>query len=103
MKYRSLAFSLVLSLLAGFTLHTQAFAATTKDKKVQVDTLKSDLFSGLQWRGIGPAFTSGRIADFAVNPCNTSEYYVAVASGHIWKTVNNGTTFQPVFDNYGAY
>jgi photosystem II stability/assembly factor-like uncharacterized protein len=103
MKYRSLAFSLVLSLLAGFTLHTQVYAASTKDKKVQADTLKSDLFSGLQWRGIGPAFTSGRIADFAVNPCNTSEYYVAVASGHIWKTVNNGTTFQPVFDNNGVY
>ncbi|MCK5338832.1 MAG: hypothetical protein KAJ50_08475, partial [Bacteroidales bacterium] len=51
----------------------------------------------------GPAFTSGRIADFAVNPCNPSEYYVAVASGHIWKTVNNGTTFSPIFDNYGAY
>ncbi len=59
--------------------------------------------SGLKWRSIGPAFTSGRIADFAVNPCNPSEYYVAVASGHIWKTENNGTTFSPIFDNYGAY
>jgi photosystem II stability/assembly factor-like uncharacterized protein len=58
---------------------------------------------GLKFRSIGPAFTSGRIADFAVNPKNHNEWFVAVASGHIWKTTNNGTTFEPVFDNYGAY
>lgn len=72
-------------------------------KEVINDTLKSDLIGGLSFRGIGPAFASGRIADFAVNPKNHSEYYVAVASGHIWKTENNGTTWNPVFDNYGAY
>jgi len=47
--------------------------------------------------------TSGRIADFAVNPENHSEWYVAVASGNLWKTVNNGTTFKPVFDSYASY
>ncbi len=67
------------------------------------DPFSSGTFNGLKWRNIGPAFTSGRIADFAVNPKDHSEYYVAVASGHVWKTVNNGTTFEPVFDNYGAY
>ena len=61
------------------------------------------MVSGLKLRSIGPAFTSGRIADFAVNPNNHSEFYVAVASGHIWKTSNNGITFSPVFDKYGAY
>ena len=66
-------------------------------------TLNSGLVSGLGFRSIGPAMTSGRIADFAVNPKNHAEWYVAVASGHIWKTVNNGTTFEPVFDKYGAY
>jgi photosystem II stability/assembly factor-like uncharacterized protein len=48
----------------------------------------------------GPA---ARIADFAVNLDNPKEYYVAVASGHVWKTINNGTTWKPVFDNHGAY
>ncbi len=57
----------------------------------------------LKWRGIGPAFTSGRVSDFAVNPQNHSEYYVSFAGGHIWKTQNNGTTFTPVFDKYGSY
>ncbi len=78
-------------------------SAQKKEKDTGNDTVKSALFSGLKFRAIGPAFTSGRIADFAVNPDNHSEYYVAVASGNIWKTVNNGTTFEPVFDKYGAY
>jgi photosystem II stability/assembly factor-like uncharacterized protein len=81
----------------------EAYAQKKNKKEEANDTIKSGQVSGLKWRGIGPAFTSGRIADFAVNSCNPSEYYVAVASGHIWKTVNNGTTFDAVFDNYGAY
>lgn len=60
-------------------------------------------FRGLQLREIGPALTSGRIADFAVNPENHSEYYVAVASGGVWKTTNAGTTFSPIFDSQGSY
>lgn len=63
----------------------------------------SALVNGISLRSIGPAMTSGRIADFAVNPTNHFEYYVAVASGHIWKTTNSGVTWKPVFDNYGVY
>ncbi len=65
--------------------------------------VNSSTFSSLKFRNIGPAWASGRIADFAVNPNNHSEYYVGVASGNIWKTTNNGTTFQPIFENYGSY
>lgn len=72
-------------------------------QETKSDTLKSSVFSGLKWRSIGPAFTSGRIADFAINPCNHSEWYVASASGHVWKTINNGTTFDPVFDGQKSY
>ena len=64
---------------------------------------QSSTFSGLKFRSIGPAFTSGRIADFAVNPNNHCEYYVGVASGNIWKTDNSGTTWKPIFENYGSY
>jgi photosystem II stability/assembly factor-like uncharacterized protein len=63
----------------------------------------SSVFSGLSFRSIGPAWASGRISDFAVNPENHSEIYVGVSAGNIWKTVNNGTTWSPIFDNYGAY
>ncbi len=73
-----------------------------KDKNDSKE-LNSQILKGLTFRNIGPALTSGRIADFAVNPDNHSEYYVAVASGHVWKTTNKGTTFKPIFDKYGAY
>ncbi len=67
------------------------------------DTIPTNIYSGLKLRNLTPAFVSGRIADFAVNPENHSEYYVAAASGHIWKTTNNGTTFKPVFEHHKAY
>lgn len=67
------------------------------------DIFSPKTFSGLKFRNIGPAFSSGRIADFAVNPDNHSEYYVAVAAGNVWKTTNSGTTYEPIFDNYGAW
>jgi len=76
---------------------------TEKEKVKKDSVMNSGLVSGMKWRSIGPAFASGRIADIAVNPVNHSEWYIAVASGNIWKTVNNGTTFEPVFDKYGAY
>lgn len=65
--------------------------------------LTSSTLSGLSIRLLGPALTSGRIADFAVNPTNPSEYYVATASGGVWKTVNAGTTYEPIFDGEGSY
>lgn len=102
---------LIASLLCVIILFSTANvqAQKNKNKKEGVkketvnDTLKSSTFGGLKWRSIGPAFTSGRIADFAVNPSNYNEWFVAVASGHVWKTINNGTTFEPVFDNYTSY
>ena len=65
--------------------------------------MNADTFSGLKWRLIGPAVASGRVMPIAVNPKNTFEYYVGVASGGVWKTVNAGTTWTPVFDNEGSY
>ena len=65
--------------------------------------MNADTFSGLQARAIGPAVASGRVIAFAVNPKNKSEYYVGVASGGVWKTVNDGTTWTPVFENEGSY
>lgn len=79
------------------------FSLPAKTEKAKKDPISSSLFSGLKFRSIGPSFTSGRIADIAVNPHDHSEYYVAVACGHIWKTQNAGITFKPVFDKYGSY
>jgi photosystem II stability/assembly factor-like uncharacterized protein len=60
-------------------------------------------FKGLALRSIGPGLVSGRIADIAVHPRDPKQYFVAVASGGVWKTVNAGTTWTPVFDGEGSY
>src|SRR6266516_5017910 len=65
--------------------------------------MNADTFSGLKFRSIGPGVESGRVMSIAVNPKKTSEFYVGVASGGVWKTVNDGTTWSPVFQNEGSY
>ena len=67
------------------------------------EPLSSGTFGGMKFRSIGPAVTSGRVNMFAVDPNDRAKYYVAVASGGVWKTVNAGTTWTPVFDNEGSF
>ena len=92
---------LVLILIASLT-----FAAEKKEEKKsdEKETLwKADTFSGLSFRGIGPAITSGRISDIAIDPKNQSIRYIAAASGGVWKTTNYGTTWTPIFDDQKSY
>ncbi len=65
--------------------------------------MDAETFTGLEFRSLGPAVASGRVVSFAVNPKNKHEYYVGVAAGGVWKTVNAGTTWTPVFDGEGSY
>ncbi len=74
-----------------------------KSKKETKEPLDDLSISGLTWRSIGPAITSGRISDIAVNPNNPFEYYVASSSGGVWKTDNSGVSFSPMFDKEGSY
>jgi photosystem II stability/assembly factor-like uncharacterized protein len=67
------------------------------------DPMSTPTFNGLRFRALGPAFTSGRVIGFAVDPGNAAKYFVASASGGVWKTVNNGTTWTPVFDREASY
>jgi hypothetical protein len=64
---------------------------------------KEGVYAGLTRRGIGPALMSGRVGDIAVDPVKHSTWYVAAASGGVWKTTNSGTTWSPIFDGYGSY
>jgi photosystem II stability/assembly factor-like uncharacterized protein len=62
-----------------------------------------ETFSGITIRSIGPALMSGRIADIALHPADPATWYVAVGSGGVWKTVNAGTTWEPLFDGQPSY
>src|SRR5512138_1014104 len=55
------------------------------------------------WRGIGPASMGGRVDDIAAVESNPYIIYVGFATGGVWKSTNNGTTFQPIFDTYSTH
>jgi hypothetical protein len=65
--------------------------------------LTTESVASLGLRNLGPALVSGRISDVAVDPRNRSVWYVGVSSGNVWKTENRGTTWTPIFDDYGTY
>lgn len=97
-----------LLLLFAFPVFSQKEKTPTeKDKKTEkpekVTRMKDGTWSALKFRSIGPAVTSGRISDFAANPKNSAEYFVATSSGGVWKTHNAGTTYEPVFDGQDSY
>ena len=60
---------------------------------------QASLVKNLAFTSIGPTVMSGRVADVAVNPNNVTEFYVGYASGGLWYTNNNGTSFTPVLDS----
>jgi photosystem II stability/assembly factor-like uncharacterized protein len=81
-------------------------SAKTSDKKTDKkpkDPWSAGTFSGLALRGIGPAITSGRIVDLAVDPNDPDTWYVASAAGGVWKTTTHGVSWNPVFDSTGSY
>ena len=88
---------IALALFSPFTLHAQD---TEDDGRPSLD---SSLLKGLEFRAIGPALTSGRIGDLAIHPAHPKTWYVGVSSGGVWKTVNAGVTWEPIFDSYGSY
>ena len=88
-------------LIALFIFSSNAYSQ--KKKKEKSNPLDETSVSALKWREVGPALTSGRISDLAVNPDNPFEYYVAVASGGVWKTSNWGVDYTPIFDSQSSY
>lgn len=96
--------SILFLLFLFLVIHTEAQKKQKSSTQVSTSSLLDDTsLSELHFRSIGPAVTSGRIADFAVNPNNTKEFYVASAAGGVWKTINAGNTFSPVFDSEGSF
>lgn len=59
---------------------------------------RESLFKGLEWRDIGPTVQGGRVVDFESVPGQPYTFYVAYATGGVWKTTNNGGSFEPLTD-----
>lgn len=79
----------------------QETPAPAKDDKSKSPFEKA--FERLEWRSIGPANMGGRIADVEGIPGNPSVVYVATASGGLWKTVNGGVIWKPIFERQGTF
>jgi photosystem II stability/assembly factor-like uncharacterized protein len=95
--------STALFFLATFSITAQQ--NTTSAKSIQ-DALEqkqklvqNSIVKNIEFSNIGPTIMSGRVVDIDVNPTNTNEFYVGYASGGLWYTNNNGTSFTPVMDN----
>ena len=91
--------------LCFFSINFEAQQTVTKSSNIQ-DALKQKAIltknsrvKNISFTNIGPTVMSGRVVDVDVNPENTTEFYVGYASGGLWHTNNNGTTFTPVLDN----
>jgi photosystem II stability/assembly factor-like uncharacterized protein len=81
----------------------QPQAAAPETEKKDNDPMSSGTFTGLKFRSVGPAQISGRVVSIAVNPQNKAQYYIGVASGGVWRTDNDGTTWIPLFEHEGSY
>lgn len=80
--------SLIAMAIAASAISSSAFAS--------IDT---SLLEGLKARNVGPATTSGRISDVEAVISNPNIIYAAAASGGIWKSVNAGLNWEPIFDD----
>lgn len=96
--YRSL---LLVSLVVSTAVAQEA--NPDKDTEAKLKSRSKLLAGAVEFRSIGPAFMSGRIGDVAIDPVEPNTWYIAVASGGLWKTTNAGTTFQPIFDDKPSY
>ena len=74
-----------------------------QDGDAPVNASDHPLLRPFSWRSIGPYGQGGRVDDLAVNPDDPHTYYVGFATGGLWKTTNNGTTFESIFDSYGTH
>lgn len=102
----------ILALALTTFAHQQGFSQRVKSKltptssaqrlsvtESRVNAANKSWTSGLPLRCVGPSIMSGRVSDIAVASGDGSEFYVAYASGGLWHTINNGTSFTPLFDD----
>ncbi|MEN8223662.1 MAG: hypothetical protein ABFR36_10465, partial [Acidobacteriota bacterium] len=106
--YKSLLVLIIIIFAAGMFLHSGKKVTEKTDPhlrlkwyKNHVSMKESSLFKNLAWQFLGPVNVSGRMTDVEVVYPKGKNYtiYIAGASGGVWKTENEGTTWKPVFEN----
>ncbi len=93
---------MIKSLRTCFMLFLAIYLPSTALAKKEA-AISDESLAAIQFRNIGPAFMSGRIADIAIHPNDENTWYVGVGSGGVWKTTNAGTTWTPIFDKQKVY
>jgi len=91
------------SLLAASSLLLLGAPGSSQAQDGAGPAMDAATFRGLSFREVGPSIMSGRIADIAIHPHDRSTWYVAVGSGGVWKTEDNGTTWSSLFDGQDSY
>ena len=89
------------SLLLSTALATLAGAVTVSPAAAQ--SLTEDQVAMFRYRSIGPTRQSGRFVEIAVPTDDPHTFYIATASGHLWKTENRGITFDILFDDQDVF
>jgi photosystem II stability/assembly factor-like uncharacterized protein len=95
---------LLVLLITGTQYVTAQYPATSGKERLEnaikrAEIRKNSVVGGIPFQSIGPSIMSGRVSDIDVNPDDPTQFYVAYASGGLWKTENNGRTFKPLFDH----
>ncbi|MGB5691496.1 MAG: glycosyl hydrolase [Flavobacteriaceae bacterium] len=100
MIFRTLLFFLILGSAQSWAQTPSTSAQSIRESLNQKREMqKQSLVKNIRFNNIGPTIMSGRVVDLDVNPENTEEFYVAYASGGLWHTNNNGTSFIPAMDS----
>ena len=99
---RKIAVSILIAALLGAApsgLSAQGKAPAKSKSPAAAPLGAGAVLDGLKFRSVGPTQQSGRFVDFAVPAQRPHTFYAATASGHLWKTENNGQTFAPLFES----
>jgi photosystem II stability/assembly factor-like uncharacterized protein len=106
-----LFFLVCLGLCVGFVLSESNISqnsATPPEKRMKawehhLKLKQESPFKDLKWRAVGPELQGGRIEAIACHPDEPYTLYVGAGSGNLWKSVNNGTTWKPIFENESTF
>jgi photosystem II stability/assembly factor-like uncharacterized protein len=88
------------AVLGAHGLDAQGFQQPAPELPPPINQSDDPLLKNFIWRGIGPANIGGRIDDIAAVESNPSIIYIGFATGGVWKSTNNGTTWEPIFEKY---